>query len=197
MRLTMLAVSICALGVSGCGYLGTARSFEPAELDADPGWTAVRGVTPILQETREDCGAAALAMILGFWGDPCPREEILRECGGDSGAGVRAGDLRELARRRGLRAYLLHGQVADLEHELTRGRPVLVGMVKPYATGGQCHYEVVAALHRGRGLIVTIDPAGGWRTNSLEGFMKEWEPAGRLTLVVFRAAGDPKTRGGE
>ncbi len=98
-------------------------------------------------------------------------------------------------RRRGLRAYLLHGQLADLEHELTRGRPVLVGMVKPYATGGMRHYEVAVALHRGRGLIVTVDPARGWQINDFAGFVKEWEPAGRLTLVVFRASSGSK--GGE
>jgi hypothetical protein len=33
-------------------------------------------------------------------------------------------------------------------------------------------------------VVVTLDPAEGWRQNSLDGFLKEWKPSGRLALVV-------------
>jgi ABC-type bacteriocin/lantibiotic exporter with double-glycine peptidase domain len=178
----------CAALLCGCGYLGTATAFPLEELDREPGWLAVRGVSPVRQETDEDCGAAALSMVLAYWGDGSDRAAIAEACRPEAGSGIRAGDLRDFARGRGLRAWLIRGRVDDLERELSRGRPVVVGVVKPYRTGGMRHYEVVTALHRERARVVTFDPARGWTVNSLEGFLAEWEPASRLLLIVYRGA---------
>lgn len=172
----------------GCAYRGTARSFDPEELRRDPGWIAVTGVPLRLQEGEEDCGVATIEMMLAFWGKNVLREQILTACPPEPGRGIRAGDLREFVRGFGLRAYLLHGEWKDFENELAVGHPVLVGLVKPYVTGPLSHYEVVVAVHPATGDVVTLDPAHGWRRNSLEGFRQEWEPAGRLTLVVFKEA---------
>jgi len=78
----------------------------------------------------------------------------------------------------------VQGEIADLTRELTNGRPVLVGLVKPHRRGTLTHYEVVVGLHVGKGVVVTLDPAEGWRQNTLEGFLAEWTPAGRLALIV-------------
>jgi ABC-type bacteriocin/lantibiotic exporter with double-glycine peptidase domain len=169
-------------------YLGGARPFHPDEF-RDDGWIVVSGVAPVLQTAESDCGAAALATVLAYWGDGTTRDDVMRACPVGPGGGLVARDVRDQARVRGFSAYLLHGQITDLVHELSRGRPVIVGLVKPYLTGDMCHYEVATAIHPERGQIVTIDPARGWCTNSLEGFLAEWEPADRLTIVVFRSAG--------
>jgi hypothetical protein len=72
---------------------------------------------------------------------------------------------------------------------LSKHRPVLVGLVKPYVNSLARHYEVVVALHPERQLVVTLDPAHGWRSNTYEGFFAEWDPSKRLTLVAFTPAG--------
>jgi hypothetical protein len=53
------------------------------------------------------------------------------------------------------------------------------------------HYEVAVAVHAEQQRIVTLDPANGWRSNSIARFLEEWKAAARLTLLVFPADGGP------
>ncbi|MHC5023538.1 MAG: cysteine peptidase family C39 domain-containing protein [Planctomycetota bacterium] len=183
MRAVILIAS-CLL-FSGCTYLGSARDVDPNALEATEGWVAVRDVPVVLQADELDCGAAALAMIMTYWGLPTGRDEIV-EALDASGRPIQAAQLRDYARHRGLKAYLLaEGRFRDLERELSNGRPVLVGLVKPHVGQSLAHYEVVVGVHRERQLVATIDPAHGWRQNTYHGFLAEWmaSPSDRLTLV--------------
>jgi len=189
--IAVLAVLASAAFSSGCGYMGSARAIDPAELDRDPGWIAVRDVRFQAQSGDRDCGAAALAMVLTYWGHPSTPEEITSACP-LSEEGSRAGSLRDLVRTRGLKGFLIYGNLDDLNSELGRGRPVIVGLVKPYINGGMTHYEVVVAIHPQKNMVATLDPVRGPRQNSFEGFLLEWEPAKRLTLVV---RGDESKKG--
>src|SRR5262245_36855095 len=152
-------VAILATG-AGCGYLGSATKIDPAELDLDPGWFSVKNIQFQPQKEENDCGAASLAMVLTHWGRPCTPEEIAAACP-PSEAGNRAGSLRDLVRNRGLEGFLIHGSFEDLNKELTSGRPVIVGLVKPYINGGYTHYEVVVAVNPWKKLVATLDPARG------------------------------------
>lgn len=180
-----VAIGWVALASCGCMYLGDARSVDPSALDREPGWVTAGEVELIRQSSDRDCGAAALAMVCSYWGVPATTESVLASCPSTE-EGIRAADLRDAARRAGLGAFVVHGTWADLEYEMRRGRPVIVGTVKRYATGDMTHYEVVVAVHPGRRLIVTLDPAAGWTRNTQEGFMEEWQPSERLMIVVFR-----------
>jgi len=184
--LVLAAGGAALLSVLGCAYTGEAKDFDPAELSSSPGWISVPEVPLTLQKSTEDCGTAALAMVLEFWRIPVSPEEWETSGVLLSGKGSRARDLRDLARQKGLQAFLIHGRWEDLRNEVDRGHPVIVGLVKPARSGAVTHYEVVVAVHPERELVVTHDPANGWRQNSLSGFRKEWDPAGYLTLVFFR-----------
>ena len=184
----------CVL-VSGC-YLGSARTATPADLAPrqDDGWNKVDGVPPVRQIAREDCGAAALAMVLGYWGLPVTRADISAAAqppASEPERGIKAAALRDFARRRGLEAFLIQGELADLDRELGRHRPVLVGVMKRTSRRVYPHYEVVIGISRGQQRILTLDPAHGLRINSREGFAAEWTAAGRLTLIVFPRAAPP------
>jgi hypothetical protein len=66
---------------------------------------------------------------------------------------------------------------------------VLVGLSKLQTKNRVLdHYEVVVGLHRGRQLILTLDPSGGWRQNTVTGFFHEWQLAGFVTLVASSRA---------
>lgn len=183
-----------ALASAGCSYLGTAETFDPADLDREDGWIAVQGVPVVRQKQDEDCGAAALAMALAYWRVPTSLEEVVRECPPIPKEGIKAGTLRDCARAKGLQTFLFHGAFSDLEKELSRGRPVIVGLVKPYVNGGLTHFEVVVGVHPRKEVVVTLDPAHGWRRNRYEGFLMEWEPAKRLTLVLVKPSPSPAAR---
>jgi len=175
-------VAACAsTGMGGAG----GEAFAPNRLAREPGWTGTPGV-PVLRQTRElDCGPVAAAMLLGFWGRPVAPDALRAEAKIQPQHGLPAGELRDLLRARGLSAYLVEGAIDDLEHELAAGRPVLVGLAKPFndkqALG---HYEIVAGLNRKAEKVATVDPGGGWREYPLKVFMAEWDPTKRLTIIA-------------
>jgi len=186
-RLAVLTTLLSA----GCAYRGTATDFDPRELRSEEGWLIATELPVVLQKDREDCGAAALAMALAAWHLSTCQDEIAQACPPIPGQGIKAGTLRDFARQKGIQAFVLKGEMADLEHELSKARPVIAGLVKPFASRGLTHYEVVVALHPASRRIVTIDPAHGWRQNTFEGFRTEWEPAGCLLLVLSPAPSTP------
>ncbi len=188
-----IAAFLVGLASAGCSYLGTAEGFDPADLDRESGWIAVKQVPLLLQEAEEDCGAAALAMALRHWQVPISLEEVVRACPPEPGRGIKAGVLRDYAHSKGLRAFLFHGRLADFERELSQGRPVIVGLVKPYVNGGLTHFEVVVGIHPEKEMVVTLDPARGWARNDYSGFLAEWDPASHLTLAILRPRESPST----
>jgi ABC-type bacteriocin/lantibiotic exporter with double-glycine peptidase domain len=179
----LLALALALGGGCVSAYEGTARPASPETPLAGAGWIRVADVPLVKQKQETDCGAAAIAMVVAYWTGAAP-PGLVAAVGPATARGIKARRLRDFARDRGLAAYLLRGEVADLEHELRAGRPILVGLVKPQKKGVLTHYEVVVAYHPERRVVVTLDPAEGWRQNSLDGFLAEWKPAGHLTLVV-------------
>jgi len=135
-------------------------------------------------------------MVLQRWGAPSssPGElkfELARDDGSDITGdhagdedGVAAGALRDLARRRGLRVFLIRGQIEDLQHELGAGRPVLVGLRQSYSDRTLSHYEVVVGINARSRLLLLFDPGHGPREDGFDGFAAEWNPAGSLAIVV-------------
>jgi ABC-type bacteriocin/lantibiotic exporter with double-glycine peptidase domain len=179
----MLACALTALTMAGC-YRGSAVDAPAEALARDPNWIRVN-LPPVRQTGASDCGAAALASVLGYWGRPASLASIERSVDVKHG-GASLGDLESYARTQGLSAYVFNADFADLEHELRAGRPVIVGMVKPYRPGrGIAHYEVVTGYEPVQKRILTFDPARGLRENALAGFLAEWQPAKRVALVVL------------
>ena len=184
----VLVAALAAISLAGCAiYPGTARPVDLEDLRAEEGWILLDAVPFVPQVSKKGCGAACLAMVLGHWGDGTRVESIETECVVAGQDGIRASALRDAARRRGLSAFLFEGSVADLEHELSRGRPVVVGVLKPDGAGFTSHFEVVVGLHPRRMRIAALDPAIGLTSDSLAGFEGEWKPTKGMTLVVFRS----------
>jgi len=190
------AAAVALLCASGCASLGgRSRPFDEARIDADSGWMSAGPTPTVLQEGSKDCGAASLAMVAGRWHVALSLEEAVAALEAAASArpdapsdGVRLGDLRDVARSRGLTAYAVGGDRSTLLHELRAGRPLVVGLLIPYAPGkARSHYEVLVAVHAVDEQYVTIDPALGWRVRSWTDLDAEWLPAGRPTLVVTGA----------
>jgi ABC-type bacteriocin/lantibiotic exporter with double-glycine peptidase domain len=185
--LLAFALALAAIPAAGCAvYPGTARPASFEDLRRDEGWVLLDSVPWVEQASRTGCGAACLAMVLGSWGIEAPVEALEKECGVDAKDGIRATALRDAARRRGLSAFLLAGTLKDIEHELSRGRPVLVGLSKPRGDGFTSHFQVVVGLDAARARIAALDPAIGLMCDSLEGFEAEWRRTKGVTLVMFR-----------
>jgi hypothetical protein len=170
-----------AIALGACGtYARTGRVVAPDEIRG-PGWVRVDPIVYVAQDGPDDCGLAAATMILAHHDPARPRPRLDFPPKG----GITAAQLRDRLHRLGeLDAYVVAGTLADLEHELGEGRPVVVGTVKRVdRRRGRPHYEVVVAVHPARREIVTLDPAIGMRASSYADFLREWRPA-RTTLIV-------------
>jgi len=186
LRLAPLVIAfVASFGLSACqlSYTGGARPVTPAELG--DGWYRAASTPVVRQRQETDCGLAALAMVAGTWGRHWSVADLDHQLP-PTERGVKLGALRDLARNRGLDAYAIKGTMADLTHELSAGRPVLLGLVLPYdRSHNASHYEVAIAMNPQDGTVVTIDPASGdWRKRSQQVLDLEWKTAGFATLVV-------------
>lgn len=187
-RAVALAVALLA---AGC-YTGGERDVSTAQAaraTRDPAWRIVAGVPFVAQKSSDDCGPAALAMVLGRFGLPTTIEEVVSRDPPAEG-GVTAGALRDLAREKGLAAFVVSGTFSDLYDEVGRGRPVLVGLAKPIAVGrARAHFEVVVGVNRAARLIWSLDPGRGLRENTFEGFAREWVPTRQVAIIVLPPGG--------
>ncbi|HUQ02221.1 MAG TPA: papain-like cysteine protease family protein [Kofleriaceae bacterium] len=183
MRRALLAAMVVTLVACVPTYKGASRRVSPAQLRADDAW--VLAPAPAMKQHADvDCGAAALAMVVARWRPELDRERITRSVRVVND-GFRLGDLRDLARSSGLRAFALVGDQALLRHEVERGRPVVIGLHRPYRDRARAHYEVVIGVHPD-GRVATIDPIDAqWHVRPLDGLMAEWDSAGRPALVVL------------
>ena len=177
--------AIALVGIAACQlpYTGGARAVSPSDIGSD--WYKAAETPVIRQHQETDCGLAALAMVAGTWGRHWSVADLNHQLPPND-RGVRLGALRDLARSRGLEAYAIQGTARDLEHELSQGRPVVLGLLLPYDRGHNAsHYEVAVAIHPRDGTVITIDPASGqWRRRSKQVLDLEWKSAGFAALVV-------------
>lgn len=187
------AVASSLAGLGGCySYSGGARGLDAKEvsrLSVDEGWILAEDTPLVRQRGPIDCGPAALAMVAGRWDIALSVEGAVAALPKPAPEGASLGDLRDLARAKGLTAFAISGDHATLIHELRAGRPVLLGLYAPYGQKYvQSHYEVLVATRPQASEYVTLDPARGWRVRSWKDLDAEWKRAGRPALVVLGPA---------
>ena len=185
------AVVLGCLTATACGHAGTAQ-LGPTPFAGDSNWRVIQHF-PIIRQTSEvDCGAAALAALLTYWGQPAGVADITKAHPPDPQRGLFARELRDFARRSPLSVYLLAGTIDDLDNEITAGRPVLVGLVRTEGKQAYGHYAVVTGLRRDRTRVLLADPASGWVDQPLDAFVTTWGQARWVTLVVLPGAPVPQ-----
>src|SRR5258706_12669763 len=122
--LVLVVTAACRLPYSG--------GAQPVAVSSiDDHWHRAAPPPVVRQRDRTDCGLAALAMVAGAWGQKWSLEELSRALPATRD-GVRLGALRDYARSRGLVAYAVRGTHEDLVFELSRHRPVVLGLVLPF-----------------------------------------------------------------
>jgi predicted double-glycine peptidase len=175
---------VLAALATGCAH-GGVRAKAPDDGD----WIVVRHLTVYTQKGDTDCGPAALATLLSRWG--IAPETALRGTSAAQDDGVTAGALRDVARKLGFHSFVVQGSFADLDFELERDRPVLVGLVQ--TSGGQrwSHFVVVVGREVGGGRWLLADPARGLEVIARGALDGQWAASGFVTLVLAPRADRP------
>jgi ABC-type bacteriocin/lantibiotic exporter with double-glycine peptidase domain len=189
--LQLLGRALLAWLCLGCAsYRGSSQTVSPARAVQQGKWWLVPNFPLVLQESSHDCGAAALAAVLRYWGYSATPASIERRLAGSERRLV-AGDMVAYARELGLNAYVFFGTMTDVVHELRRGRPVIVGLGKSIGDKqALSHYEVVVGYEPEQKRVMLLDPGRGWQIDSLRGFGEEWARTKGVTMVAFLPAGE-------
>ncbi|HVW30277.1 MAG TPA: C39 family peptidase [Polyangiaceae bacterium] len=182
----LLAISALSLGCAS--YKGSSHEAQPSAVLHEGGWVIVPHFPLVMQEGNHDCGAAALAAVLDFWGRPATPTQIA-ESSGRAGQRLSAGDLERYARGHGFSSFVFYGTLKDVAYELDHGRPVIVGLGKAYeGNKAIAHYEVVVGYSREKRQVLLLDPGRGWQTDGFDGFAREWGVSKGVTVVTFLRA---------
>ncbi|MCX6790396.1 MAG: C39 family peptidase [Candidatus Kaiserbacteria bacterium] len=126
------------------------------------------------------CGPASLKMVLGYWNNELPEEEVALRCKRDPELGTDDSCLKEAAESYGLKVEIENNASFDsIQRWLERGIPVIVNWFTrgraDYEDGDVAdgHYSVVVGLDVSN--IYLQDPeTGGLRTLDREDFMRVW-----------------------
>lgn len=146
---------------------------------------------PFVQQEKDGCGAASIAMVMQYWqrqqqrtdasADPV---EIQRALYSKEGRGIYASDLQHYFQDHGYQTFAFAGNWDNLQRQLSQGRPLIVAL--KIGGHGPEHYVVVAGIEGDHSVVLVNDPAQrkllkqDWST-----FEKQWNAAGRWTLLVL------------
>jgi predicted double-glycine peptidase len=185
----VLILAMAVLNFGCASYRGTATTAQPSTVSQQGQWTMVPNFPHVAQANPNDCGAAALAAVLRFWGHAASPESI-ESALGQADRRLQAGDMGAYTRNFGMQSYVFFGTMKDIVHELEQGRPVIVGLGKMVDDKkALSHYEVVVGWEPNKKQVLLLDPARGWQVDSLEGFAKEWAISKGVTIVAFPNSG--------
>jgi len=151
---------------------------------------------PFVKQEKNGCGAASLAMVIGYWArngsersipeqDPRQIQQALysRDAGG-----IRSGDMERYLRQNGFFTFVFQGEWNDLERHLSKGRPLVVCLNE--SRGGPLHYVVVAGLVPNEHVVLVNDPARRKLLKMGEAeFQKDWNSTSRWTLLAVPRPG--------
>jgi len=156
--------------------------------------TVVSIPVPYVPQEKDTCGAAALAMVMGYWGREVPHREIAGALVEEELAGIRGSRLADFARERGMAAIAFAGEWVLLREHLAKGRPLVLAID---AGRGRLHDVVAVGLDDERGEVIVHDPARGpERRLSRRELEKKWARSGRWTLLVTPGdLGEPSPEG--
>jgi ABC-type bacteriocin/lantibiotic exporter with double-glycine peptidase domain len=145
---------------------------------------------PFVPQEKNGCGAASIAMVMGYWhmqqpsgSAPPQAADIQRLLYSPRLRGIPASGMIGYFEQHGFRTFAIEGEWSDIEQNLSKGRPVIVAL-KPGR--GDLHYVVLTGLESMQDLVIKHDPADRkWVKQHRKQFEREWKAAGRWLLLAL------------
>jgi tetratricopeptide (TPR) repeat protein len=181
-RLTVLVLALALL--SGCATAPQSQRISqtvPADLPPRAELTD----TAFFPQEDYQCGPAALATVLVGQGIEVTPEELVREVYVPERQGSLQAEMRAAARARGLVAYRLRPELADILAEVAAGNPVLVFQNLGLGLAPRWHYAVVIGYDLDAGLIVLRSGTIERHVNDLPRFERTWARGERWAFVAL------------
>jgi ABC-type bacteriocin/lantibiotic exporter with double-glycine peptidase domain len=169
------------------GLLGTgcARvTLDTVRADVAAGQGHLIATVPFIAQDAYQCGPAALAMVLRYWGAAADAEEIGRTLYLPSAQGVLNLELEFEARRRGFRTQAFEGTLERAKAELRRGRPVIVFQNLGRGPVSIPHFAVLLGYDDRSEVVVLHSGATAYHVLPYAEFLRTWEARRGWSLLV-------------
>lgn len=173
------------LGLVGCARV----SLDDIRADVAAGHGHLITGVPFIAQEAFQCGPAALAMVLQYYGARVDQDEIAREIYLPSIRGTLNLDLELYARRRGFQARAFQGTLARVKDELRRGRPLIVFQDLGFAAYPVPHFAVLLGYDDRAGVVVLHSGTTPSRVVSYAEFEATWARRRGWTLLITPAGG--------
>ena len=113
-------------------------------------WAGVRLDPPLVRQVRHGCGAASLAMVVGYWERRIPSESaasaerIYAALSETDTGGIRLAKMKQYLLEQGFHAFTLRSSAGQIEEHLSKRRPIIVGL--RYGSKSDLHFVVVSGF---------------------------------------------------
>ena len=149
----------------------------------------VRLDVPLFPDRTDQCGPAALAGVLRFWGKDVGMAALKQEIYRASLRGSLSVDLLLAAQDHGMSAQLLDGDLAQVRKELDAGHPLVAFLNQGLSFLPVGHYLVVTGYNaRRHGVYVNSDVRKNVFMSDAR-FKKQWERTDRWALLILPSKG--------
>lgn len=168
-----------SLLICGCGCSPfQSRPWSPGQ----PGLHIVQAVPFRPQESRDDCGAAALASLLDHRGRHLSVSEIKQAVYTPALGGALLPDMENFARSQGFSTRSGRGDLELLRSQIDAGRPVVIPVETGISVMTRPHYLVVFGYERD-GFLAHAGTLEGVFIASRD-LLSRWEKMNRLYLYL-------------
>ncbi len=141
----------------------------------------VEGV-PFFRQERHQCGPAALAGVLAYYGQPLDMARILQETYTESIRGSLMPDLENYARKLGFRTESGQGTLQTIQERISAGRPVILLIDNGVWLAARPHYILAVGFNE-KG-VIAHDGSHHSVLFGYEKFEKAWGKMGNPYLVI-------------
>ena len=169
-------------GLLGGGCASVTLETVRADVAAGHGHLIV--TVPFIAQEAYQCGPAALAMVLRYWGAAADAEEIGRALYLPSAHGVLNLELEFAARRRGFRTQAFEGTLDRAKAELRRGRPIIVFQDLGRGPVSVPHFAVLLGYDDRTEVVVLHSGATAYRVLSYAEFLRTWAARRGWSLLI-------------
>jgi len=177
---------VCALlGAWALSAAGCARvTLDTVQTDVAAGHGHLIRTVPFIPQEDYQCGPAALAMVLQYYGSLIGADEIARELYLPSIRGTLNLDLEFFARRRGFQARSFAGTFEQVRAELRRDRPLIVFQDLGLPGYPVPHFAVLVGYDDRARAVVLHSGTTAYRTLSYPDFERSWARRRAWTLLI-------------
>lgn len=138
---------------------------------------------PFYPQEDYQCGPAALAAVLNYWGVNVTPDDIAKDIYSRSAKGTLNIDMMIYADKKGLYALQYAGNWDDLKSKINEGNPLIVFVDFGFFSAYQANHFMVVIGYNDDGVIVNSD-----RTENLfiekEKFLRIWKRTNYWTLWI-------------